>query len=40
VYKGVLLHQTQVRTGNFAQGVYLIKIDGVKAVEFRKIVKK
>ena len=40
VYKGVLLHQARVQTVSFSQGVYLIKIDGGKTIEFRKIIKK
>ena len=40
VYKGNLTEKTVVQTTNFAQGVYIIKLDNNKTFEFRKIIKE
>jgi len=40
VFKGMLIDKTVVNTTNFAQGVYLIKLDNGKTFEFKKIIKK
>ena len=40
IYKGNLIEKTTVQTTNFAQGVYLIKLNNGKTFEFKKIVKE
>jgi len=40
VFKGSLLNKTIVQTGSFATGVYMIKLDGGKTFEFKKIIKE
>ena len=40
IYKGNLIEKTIVQTTNFAQGVYLIKLNNGKSFEFKKIVKE
>ena len=40
IYKGSLIEKTTVQTTNFAQGVYLIKLNNGKSFEFKKIVKE
>lgn len=40
IYKGNLIEKTTVQTTNFAQGVYIIKLENGKVFEFKKIVKE
>ncbi len=40
IYKGNLIEKTIVQTTNFAQGVYIIKLENGKVFEFKKIVKE
>ena len=40
IYKGNLIEKATVQTTNFAQGVYLIKLNNGKSFEFKKIVKE
>ncbi len=40
VYKGILLEKTTVQTTSFAPGVYVIKLENGKTLEFKKIIKE
>ncbi len=40
VFKGNFVERTTVQTSNFAHGVYLIKLENGKTVEFKKIIKE
>ena len=40
VYKGYLVDKTIVQTTTFAPGVYIIKLDNGKTLEFKKIIKE
>jgi len=40
VFTGILQDKTLVETTNFASGVYLIKLDNGKSIEYKKIVKE
>ena len=40
VFIGILHEKTIVETTNFASGVYLIKLNNGKSIEYKKIVKE
>ena len=40
VFKGTLLEKAVVQTSAFAPGIYLIKFDSMRTIEFKKIVKE
>jgi len=40
VYKGSLVSKTKVQTNSFAPGVYIIKLENGKTVEFIKVIKE
>jgi surface protein len=40
VYKGNIVNQTTIPTGSIAPGVYLIRFENNKTLEFKKIIKK
>jgi len=40
IYKGNLIEKTTVQTTNFAQGIYIFKLENGKVFEFKKIVKE
>jgi len=40
IYKGNVIEKTTVQTSGFAPGVYIIKLDNGKSLEFKKIIKE
>ncbi len=40
IFKGNLLHQTSINTGDFASGIYMLKLDDGKSLEVKKIIKE
>ena len=38
--KGTFVEKTTVHTGNFAPGIYIVKLETGKIVEFKKIIKE
>jgi len=40
IYKGILIEKDIIQTTNFSSGIYIIKLENDKTLEFKKIVKK
>jgi photosystem II stability/assembly factor-like uncharacterized protein len=40
LFKGILVEKTIVQTNNFTPGIYFVKLENGKTIEFKKIIKK